>query len=37
LHQAAGFAVVGRLSRVGHKHGRWVDTILMQRELAATG
>ena len=36
LHRAAGFEVAGRLSRVGHKHGRWLDTILMQRELAGT-
>jgi phosphinothricin acetyltransferase len=33
LHRAAGFAVVGRLSRVGFKHDRWLDTLLMQREL----
>jgi L-amino acid N-acyltransferase YncA len=33
LHRAAGFEVAGTLSRVGHKHGRWLDTILMQREL----
>jgi L-amino acid N-acyltransferase YncA len=36
LHRAAGFEVAGRLSRVGHKHGRWLDTILRQRELAGT-
>lgn len=33
LHAAFGFAHVGRLSAVGHKHARWVDTLLMQREL----
>jgi L-amino acid N-acyltransferase YncA len=33
LHQAFGFAPVGRLTRVGYKHGRWVDTVLMQRSL----
>ena len=32
LHQACGFAVAG-LSRVGYKHGRWIDTLLMQRGL----
>jgi len=35
LHRAAGFAGVGRLIAVGHKHGRWIDTVLMQRELTA--
>nr|WP_042188580.1 GNAT family N-acetyltransferase [Kibdelosporangium sp. MJ126-NF4]CEL18329.1 GCN5-related N-acetyltransferase [Kibdelosporangium sp. MJ126-NF4]CTQ97813.1 GCN5-related N-acetyltransferase [Kibdelosporangium sp. MJ126-NF4] len=33
LHRAAGFEVAGKLSNVGHKQGRWVDTILMQRSL----
>jgi len=35
LHRAAGFADVGRLTAVGHKHGRWIDTVLMQRDLTA--
>ncbi|WP_062211988.1 GNAT family N-acetyltransferase [Streptomyces sp. NBRC 109706] len=35
LHRRAGFADAGRLVGVGHKHGRWVDTLLMQRPLAA--
>jgi L-amino acid N-acyltransferase YncA len=35
LHRAFGFAHAGRLRGVGHKHGRWLDTILMQRDLAA--
>lgn len=34
LHRGAGFAEVGRLSRVGFKHGRWIDTVLMQLSLA---
>ncbi len=34
LHRALGFAHAGRLSAVGHKHGRWIDTVLMQRGLA---
>jgi L-amino acid N-acyltransferase YncA len=34
LHRACGFAEVGRLGRVGYKHGRWLDTVLMQRDLA---
>jgi phosphinothricin acetyltransferase len=33
LHRRYGFALVGRLSRVGHKHGRWLDTLLLQRGL----
>jgi len=33
LHRRLGFEIVGRLRRVGHKHGRWIDTVLMQREL----
>jgi L-amino acid N-acyltransferase YncA len=35
LHRAAGFAYVGTLTAVGHKHGRWIDTVLMQRDLSA--
>jgi L-amino acid N-acyltransferase YncA len=31
LHLASGFAHAGRLTAVGHKHGRWIDTVLMQR------
>jgi len=31
LHRALGFAHAGRLAAVGHKHGRWIDTVLMQR------
>jgi L-amino acid N-acyltransferase YncA len=34
LHRAFGFADAGRLTAVGHKHGRWIDTVLMQRGLA---
>jgi L-amino acid N-acyltransferase YncA len=33
LHRSAGFAEVGRLSKVGFKHGQWVDTVLMQLGL----
>jgi L-amino acid N-acyltransferase YncA len=35
LHRRFGFAEAGRLSAVGRKHGRWVDTVLMQRDLGA--
>jgi L-amino acid N-acyltransferase YncA len=33
LHARAGFAHVGTLRAVGFKHGRWVDTVEMQRPL----
>lgn len=35
LHRSAGFTEVGRLARVGCKHGQWIDTVLMQRSLEA--
>jgi L-amino acid N-acyltransferase YncA len=34
LHATLGFTLAGRLTAVGYKHGRWIDTLLMQR---ATG
>ncbi|WP_129839944.1 GNAT family N-acetyltransferase [Streptomyces sp. RFCAC02] len=34
LHRRLGFTEAGRLRAVGHKHGRWLDTVLMQRDLA---
>ncbi|UFN49984.1 N-acetyltransferase family protein [Roseomonas sp. OT10] len=33
LHAAAGFDDIGILRSVGWKHGRWLDTVLMQRAL----
>jgi L-amino acid N-acyltransferase YncA len=30
---AAIFAQAGRLCGVGRKHGRWIDTVLMQKDL----
>jgi L-amino acid N-acyltransferase len=33
FHERVGFAQVGRLSEVGHGHGRWLDLVLMQRLL----
>nr|WP_318383606.1 GNAT family N-acetyltransferase [uncultured Enterobacter sp.] len=33
LHRAAGFRVTGTLEGVGFKHGRWLDTVIMQRQL----
>ena len=35
LHTRCGFREVGRLEQVGFKHGRWVDTVLMQRSTSA--
>ena len=34
LHRRCGFIEAGRLTRVGFKHGRYVDTLLLQRTLA---
>ena len=33
LHETLGFALVGTIRATGHKHGRWLDTVLMQLEL----
>ncbi len=33
LHRAAGFEEIGRLHATGYKHGRWLDTVLMQLSL----
>jgi phosphinothricin acetyltransferase len=33
LHRAAGFTEIGLMKGTGHKHGRWLDTMLMQKEL----
>jgi len=35
LHDKAGFRHVGILQDVGFKHGRWLDSVLMQRALGA--
>ena len=35
LHEALGFRHVGILEDVGFKRGRWLDSVLMQRELGA--
>jgi L-amino acid N-acyltransferase YncA len=35
LHKAAGFLEIGRLKDVGYKHGRWLDSIIMQRAIGA--
>jgi len=33
LHRRFGFIQAGLLSGVGRKHGRWIDTLLMQKNL----
>jgi L-amino acid N-acyltransferase YncA len=35
LHAALGFDMIGTLRAVGFKHGRWLDTPLMQRALGS--
>ena len=37
FHAALGFQHIGILSDVGFKHGRWLDTVLMQRALGPGG
>ena len=33
LHTSLGFRLIGTFHAVGFKHGRWIDTVLMQRAL----
>ncbi len=33
VHRAAGFEHGGRMKGTGFKHGRWLDTIIMQLPL----
>lgn len=33
LHRAGGFRDAGRMTNVGFKFGRWLDTVYMQRSL----
>ncbi len=35
LHRSLGFTEVGRLSKVGYKSDRWLDTVLYQRPMGA--
>jgi phosphinothricin acetyltransferase len=35
LHAALGFRRIGAVENVGFKFGRWLDTVLMQRDLGA--
>jgi L-amino acid N-acyltransferase YncA len=34
VHRKAGFRQVGLFEKVGYKHGRWVDSVVMQLELS---
>jgi L-amino acid N-acyltransferase YncA len=33
LHERCGFALIGTLRSVGYKHGRWLDSVFLQRSL----
>lgn len=33
LHAACGFSMVGMMKGTGFKHGKWLDTVFMQRAL----
>src|SRR5690606_13116394 len=33
VHSSAGFEPSGRMTATGFKHGRWLDTVFMQRPL----
>jgi phosphinothricin acetyltransferase len=35
VHAAVGFRLVGTFQSTGWKHGRWLDTVLMQRALGS--
>jgi len=37
LHRACGFREVGRRERVGKLHGRWRDTVLLERRSLIVG
>src|ERR1700684_4195431 len=35
VHAAVGFRLIGVFQAIGYKHGRWLDTVLMQRALGS--
>ncbi len=35
LHKGCGFHMTGTFTDVGWKHGRWLDSVMMQRELGS--
>jgi len=36
VHAACGFRLIGAFQSIGYKHGRWLDTVLMQRALGTS-
>ena len=37
LHQQAGFRILGTRERIARHHGRWRDTVIMERRSAVAG
>ncbi|NML48996.1 N-acetyltransferase [Streptomyces sp. R302] len=37
VHERAGFRLIGRRERVGRHHGRWRDTVLLERRSRVVG
>ncbi len=37
LHQQAGFRIVGTRERIARHHGRWRDTVILERRSATAG
>jgi phosphinothricin acetyltransferase len=35
VHASTGFTLIGTFRSIGFKHGRWLDTVLMQRPLGS--
>jgi phosphinothricin acetyltransferase len=35
VHAAVDFRLIGNFQSIGFKHGRWLDTVLMQRALGS--
>jgi L-amino acid N-acyltransferase YncA len=35
VHATCGFRLIGNFQSIGFKHGRWLDTVLMQRALGS--
>lgn len=36
LHESFGFEKVGQLSKIGRKHDKWLDVIMLQKSLAVS-
>lgn len=36
LHRSLGFRLIGTFERIGFKHGRWLDSVQMQRTLGSS-